>query len=173
MGENAAVLKKVRSLWSKYKTFHHNRNTVDRHQLKQRPISQLTWPLQSVSIVQAGDTTIRSAELLALNMSTHTGFDSDQTRLRALMRLRDDSRSPAMSASYIQAEKEVVIQPAKFAPVEYSSQSTCARLTPSCSRRASIVGLPDTPIGNSIDGLFLRCLSRRPQKLCLINSVRH
>ena len=52
-----------------------------------------------MSIVQAGDTTIRSAELLALNMSTHTGFDSDQTRLRALMRLRDDSRSPAMSAS--------------------------------------------------------------------------
>jgi len=43
---------------------------VDGHQLKQRPVSQLSWPLQSVHIVQAGDATIRSAELLALNIVT-------------------------------------------------------------------------------------------------------
>lgn len=44
--------------------------TVNRQQLKQCPFSQLSWPLQSVHIVQAGDATIRSAKLLALNTFT-------------------------------------------------------------------------------------------------------
>lgn len=148
---------------------------MDRHQLKQRPFSQLIWPLQSVHIVQAGDASIPRAELLALSTVTldfhAAGFDwSDSTQSSHETERRFQVTLPCQHHSTSTSAR---IQPAFFAPVQYTSQPTSARLTPSCSGRASIVGLPGTPIGDIVDGLFLRCRSRRPQNLCLINSVRH
>lgn len=147
---------------------------MDRHQLKQRPFSQLSWPLQSVPIVQAGDATIRSAELLALN-TVNTGLPCCKVltliRLTALMRLRDDSRSPCHVSVIAQAP--LLVFSLRFCACETHIATNLCAIDPSFSRRASIVGLPGAPIENIIDGLFLRCLSRRPQNLCLINSVRH